>query len=159
MSFAAKGEKKKSYQNPRQTNTSPLKRLGRNSSYLAGSSVFFSHGSMKKFNRLAKNKLLKIFISSIKTKVAIYKISRKTFFFFSHENRLGAERVKWCCPLCCSYLVGGSVKCRFIEFFVFDCDSLPYLLSLFFLSRVTFPLVAADKMTLIQEYRVTCWLR
>ena len=30
-----------------------------------------------------------------------------------------------------SYLVGKSVKYRFIEFFVFDYDPLPYLLSLF----------------------------
>ena len=43
--------------------------------------------------------------------------------------------------LCC----GGSVKYRFIEFFVFDYDSLPYLLALFFLLGVTFPLVALDK--------------
>ena len=35
---------------------------------------------------------------------------------------------------------------RFIEFFVSDYDSLPYLLSLFFWSGGTFPLVALDKI-------------
>ena len=34
---------------------------------------------------------------------------------------------------------------RFIELFVFDYKSLPYLLSLFFWSAVTFLLVALDK--------------
>ena len=34
---------------------------------------------------------------------------------------------KQCCPLGSSYLV-GKVKYKFIEFFVFDYDSLPYLL-------------------------------
>ena len=53
-----------------------------------------------------------------------------------------------CHPLGSNYLV-GSVKCRFIEFFVFDYDSLPYLLSLFFWSGVVFPLVALDKTYLI----------
>ena len=52
---------------------------------------------------------------------------------------------KQCFPLSSNYLV-GSVKYRFIEFFVFDYDSLPYLLSLFFLSGVTFPLVALDRI-------------
>ena len=33
-----------------------------------------------------------------------------------------------------------------IEFFVFDYDSLPYVLSLFFCSWETFPLVALDKI-------------
>ena len=46
---------------------------------------------MKKFNQLAKKKRLKIFLSSIKTKVAI-KFPKKTFFF-SVENWLGTERV------------------------------------------------------------------
>ena len=45
---------------------------------------------------------------------------------------------------------GKSVKYRFIEFFVFDYDSLPYLLKLFFFwLRVTFPLVALDKFFLM----------
>ena len=35
---------------------------------------------------------------------------------------------------------------RFIKFFVFDCDSFPYLLSLFFWSGIIFPLVALDKI-------------
>ena len=67
--------------------------MGRNSSYLAGFSIF-SHGSMKKFNKLAKKKkkILKIFPSGIKTKVAI-KFPRK-LFFFSDKNRIGTERVK-----------------------------------------------------------------
>ena len=49
---------------------------------------------MKKFNQLwlKKQKLLKTFLSSIKTEVAI-KFAKKTFFF-STENRLGAEKVK-----------------------------------------------------------------
>ena len=46
---------------------------------------------MKKFNQLAKKKLFKIFLSSIKTKVAI-KFPKK--LFFSAENWLGVERVK-----------------------------------------------------------------
>ena len=56
-----------------------VKGLSKNSSYLAEFSIFF-HGSMKKFNQLAKNKLLKIFLSTIKTKVAI-KFPKKLFFF------------------------------------------------------------------------------
>ena len=56
-----------------------VKGLGRNSSSLAGFSIFF-HGSMKKFNQLAKKKLLKIFLSNIKTKLAI-KFPKKNFFF------------------------------------------------------------------------------
>ena len=40
----------------------------------------------------------------------------------------------------------GSVKYRFIEFFVFDYDSLPYILALFFWLGVPFPLVALDKI-------------
>ena len=68
------------------------KGLGRNSSYLAGVSIFFFHGSMKKFIRLAKKKLLEIFLSSIKTKVTI-KFPTKLFFFFSAKNWLGSERV------------------------------------------------------------------
>ena len=35
---------------------------------------------------------------------------------------------------------------RFIEFYVFQYDSLPYLFSLFFWLRVTFPLVAPDRI-------------
>ena len=51
---------------------------------------------MKKFNQLAKKKkLIKIFLSSIKTKVAI-KFPKKNFFF-SAENQLGAERVNIIC--------------------------------------------------------------
>ena len=47
-----------------------VKGLDKKSSYLAGFSTSFFHGSMKKFNHLAKKKkLLKIFLSSIKTKV------------------------------------------------------------------------------------------
>ena len=45
-------------------------------------------------------------------------------------------------PLDSHYLCGKSVKCRFIEFFVFDYDSLPNILSV----GVTFPLVALDKI-------------
>ena len=41
----------------------------------------------------------------------------------------------------------GSVKYRFIEFFVFDYGSLPYLLSLFLWLGVTFPVVSLDKMS------------
>ena len=40
-----------------------------------------------------------------------------------------------------------SVKYRFIEIFVFDYDSLPYLLSLFSWSGVTFPFAALHKIT------------
>ena len=54
-----------------------VKGLGRNSLFLAGFSIFF-HGSMKKFNQLAEKKLLKIFLSSIKTTVAI-KFPKKIF--------------------------------------------------------------------------------
>ena len=39
-----------------------------------------------------------------------------------------------------------AVKYRFIEFFVFDCDSLPYLFFVFWWG-VTFPLVALDKIS------------
>ena len=39
------------------------------------------------------------------------------------------------------------VKHRFIKFFVYDYDSLPYLLSLFFWLGVPFPLVAPDKIS------------
>ena len=41
-----------------------------------------------------------------------------------------------CCPVYC----GKIVKYRFIEFFVFHYDFLPYLLSLFFCWRVTYPI-------------------
>ena len=47
---------------------------------------------MKKFNQLAKKNYLKIFLSSIKSKVAI-KFPKKPFFF-SAKNRFGTERVK-----------------------------------------------------------------
>ena len=52
---------------------------------------------MKKFNQLAK-KRLRIYLSSIKTKVAI-KFPKIFFLFFSAENRRGAVRVN-----CDSYL-------------------------------------------------------
>ena len=48
-----------------------------------------------------------------------------------------------------SILVGRVLSIGFIEFFVFDYDSLPYLLSLFFWSGVTFPLVALDKIYIV----------
>ena len=62
---------------------------------------------MKKFNQLAKKKLLKIFLSSIRTKVAI-KFLKKTFFrskiglalkgvniFFSTDNHFhGSQRTQ-----------------------------------------------------------------
>ena len=74
----------------RHQNKVKVKGVGRNSSYLAGFSIFF-HGSMKKFNQLSKKKLLKIF-SSIKTKVAI-KLRTFFFFFFLAKKWLGAEKV------------------------------------------------------------------
>ena len=49
----------------RHQNKVRVKGLGRNSSYLAGFSIYF-HGSVKKFNQLAKKNCLKFF-SSIKT--------------------------------------------------------------------------------------------
>ena len=58
----------------RHRNKVSVKGLGRYSSYLAGFSILF-HGSMKKFNQLAKKNYLKFF-SSIKTEVAI------NFFFW-----------------------------------------------------------------------------
>ena len=55
---------------------------------------------MKKFNQLAKTKRLQIYLSSIKTKVAV-KFPKKLFFsFFCAENWLGAERVKWSSETC-----------------------------------------------------------
>ena len=53
---------------------------------------------MKKFNQLAKKKKKKKksklkLLSSIKTKVATIKFPKKPLFFFSTENRLGAESV------------------------------------------------------------------
>ena len=52
-----------------------VKGVGRKSSYLAGFSFFFFLGSMKKFNQLAKKKkrkkIIKIFVSTIKTKVPV----------------------------------------------------------------------------------------
>ena len=77
----------------RHQNKVKVKGLGSNSSYLAGFSIFVFIGSMKTFKQLAKKKLLKIFLSGIKTKVAITFL-KQTFFFFFTENRLGAERVK-----------------------------------------------------------------
>ena len=50
-------------------------------------------------------------------------------------------------PLRFQLSCGKSVKYRFIEFFVFDYGSHPYLLSVVFWSGVTFPLVALDKIT------------
>ena len=50
-----------------------------------------------------------------------------------------------CCSLGSSYLMGSSVQCMFIEFFVFDHDSIPNLIFFFWLG-VTFPLVALDKI-------------
>ena len=50
------------------------------------------------------------------------------------------------------YCILLSVKYRFIEFFVFDYDSLPCLPSLFFWSGVTFPLVAPDKISMIYAH-------
>ena len=85
----------------RRQNKVKVKGFGRNSSYLAEFSTFF-HGSMKKFNQLAKKNRLKIFPSSIKTKVGI-KYPRKNFFFFSVENQLGAERVKVAFDIECSW--------------------------------------------------------
>ena len=52
---------------------------------------------------------------------------------------------KECFPLCSSHPF-RSVRYRVIEFFVFDHDSLPYLLFVF-LVEVTFPLVALDKIS------------
>ena len=51
----------------------------------------------------------------------------------------------------------GSVRYRFIEFFVFEYGSLPYVpvLSLFFYSGVAFPLVALDKIYFIVLQDVT----
>ena len=54
---------------------------------------------MKKFNQWAKKKkkkkkkILKIFLSSIKTKVAM-KFPKKKNFIFSADNWLGSERVE-----------------------------------------------------------------
>ena len=50
------------------------------------------------------------------------------FFFFSFVFHSSFMQ---CYPLGSSYLV-GSVKYKFIDFFVFDYGSLPYLLSLSF---------------------------
>ena len=54
---------------------------------------------MKKFIPLAKKKLLKMFLSSIKTKAAIKfpkkkKEKKKKKFFFPAKNRLGTEKAK-----------------------------------------------------------------
>ena len=46
---------------------------------------------------------------------------------------------------------GKRVTYRFIEFFVFDCCSLPYLFSLFYWLGVTFPLVALGNIMRIQS--------
>ena len=45
-----------------------------------------------------------------------------------------------------NYLVGRVLGMGFIIFFVFQCGSLPYSLSLFFQLGVIFPLVALDKI-------------
>ena len=47
----------------RHQNRVKVKGLGRNSSYLVGFSISFFHGSMKKFNQLAKKKVFKNFPS------------------------------------------------------------------------------------------------
>ena len=61
--------------------TSSKQGLGRNSSYLADFFLLLLHGSMKKFKiSWQKKKLLNIFLSSIKTKIAI-KFPKKLFFF------------------------------------------------------------------------------
>ena len=53
--------------------------------------------------------------------------------------------ISQCYPLGSSYLVGKSVKYRYIEFFTFDYDSLP----ISFQSGIYFfPLVALDKIIL-----------
>ena len=51
---------------------------------------------------------------------------------------------------------GKSIKYRLIEFFVFDYDTLPDLLSLFFWSGVIFPLVALDKIYKHHTSNVVC---
>ena len=69
---------------------------GRKSSYLAAFSIFF-HGSRKKFNQLAKKKkkkLLKTFLCSRKTKVAIKFLTIFLFCSFLTENWVVTERVK-----------------------------------------------------------------
>ena len=55
---------------------------------------FIFHGSMKKFNQLAKKYCLKFFLSSIKTKVAIEFNKTNLIFFFPAEKQLGGEMVK-----------------------------------------------------------------
>ena len=49
--------------------------------HISGVFNFFFSWLYEKFNLVATKKLLKIFLSSIKTKVASYKISYKTFLF------------------------------------------------------------------------------
>ena len=51
----------------------------------------------------------------------------------------------------------GRVSLKLIEFFVFDYGSLPYLLSLFFWSEVTFPLDAIDKISKDDLLTVRWW--
>ena len=53
----------------------------------------FFHGSMEKFNQLAKRKYFKMFLSSIKTNVPITFPKKKKKKKKSAENQLGAERV------------------------------------------------------------------
>ena len=69
----------------RHQNKVKVKGLGTNSSHLAGFSIFF-HGSMKNLNQLAKKHYLKIYLSSIKTKVAIKFPEFFFFFFFLAKN-------------------------------------------------------------------------
>ena len=52
---------------------------------------------------------------------------------------------------------GKCVKHRFIEFFVFDYGSLPYLLSLFSWMGATFPLIALNKNLFSLWPRNKCW--
>ena len=59
-----------------------------------------------------------------------------------HKKKKKKKKKKQCYPLGSSYLVGKSVKYGYIEFFVFDYDSLP----ISFQSGITFPLVALDKI-------------
>ena len=49
----------------------------------------------------------------------------------------------------------GKSKYRFIEFFLFNYGSLPYLLSLFFCMGVTFPLVALDEIYMYSIFIVS----
>ena len=87
-----------------------VKGLSRKSSFLAGFFIFL-HGCTKKFNQLAKKELLKIFLSSIKTKVTIKFLKVYFlfyfFFFFLPKIRLTLKELK--VPLT-SYQPTFSVK-------------------------------------------------